>query len=336
MSMNISEYLKEFVIRQKCIPWFVIAAWRKLCQYFQQMEWTETEMYKAWSIGVYKMSLEEGVIKFNNLKGIKNPVLTAKNSGEEDIHFVADPFIVYENGMYYVFFEVFKNEKGIIGLAESKDCKKWKYTNRVLEEPFHLSYPQVFKCDGKFYMIPECYESKSIRLYEAGNFPYEWRFVKTLLEGRDYVDSTIFFFENKLWLFSSDTTSGNLFLYYSDSLDGIWKEHSKNPIIENNNSIARPGGNVLRIENRLIRIAQDDSDGYGHAVRAFEISKLNTEEYEENELPESPLFKASGKGWNKTGMHHLSACSVGENEWRVVADGKVKCERNKIFNIFIN
>ena len=64
----------------------------------------------------------------------------------------ADPFFV--NG--YVFAEIMKEGKGIIAVAES-----WEKTLDfipVLEEKFHLSYPNVFRHDGVWYMIPEAHQ----------------------------------------------------------------------------------------------------------------------------------------------------------------------------------
>ncbi len=322
---HIMKYTNEFIFTQKCIPWRIIKFWN--CGGIKQ--WRESEIFEEWSIGIYKMTFHEEKLEFTNYKTANNPVLTAKNLGDKRVQYVADPFLVAKNGIYYMFFEVLKNNKGIIGLAASKDCRKWKFKKIILEEPFHLSYPFIFNWEGKYYMLPESQQTKSVRLYEANNFPDGWRFVKTLLEGKNFVDPTIFYSKNKFWLFVSDTSDSNLYLYYSDSLKDGWEEHPKNPIIKDNLSMARPGGNVIEIENKLIRIAQDDLKDYGYAVRAFEITKLNTQEYEEKELAESPLLKASGRGWNKDGMHQLSVCRTAEKEWIVSVDGKTMKKRYK-------
>jgi glycosyltransferase involved in cell wall biosynthesis len=282
----------------------------------------DSVLVEKWSIGIYRLVYETKGFKFINIRTIRNPVLTAKSITGQKVDYVADPFLVLENGMYYMFFEVFEKNKGSIGLAVSNDCRKWKYKTMVLEGSFHLSYPFIFKWEGTYYMLPESYQTKSVRLYEAANFPDEWRFVKTLLEGKEFVDSTLVRFGDKFWLFVSDTTDGNLYLYHADWLEGPWKEHAKNPIIRNERNIARPGGSMIYAENKLIRIAQDDLKAYGYAVRAFEITLLSTQEYNEKELAESPLLTPSGQGWNKDGMHHLSVCQIGEKEWIASVDGK--------------
>jgi hypothetical protein len=284
--------------------------------------WIKKELFEEWSIGIYKMIYEKEGFKLFDYKTVKNPALTAKNLKDKKVRYVADPFIVSKNGTYYIFFEVLRNEKGIIGLAVSKDCRKWEYKMTVLEEPFHLSYPFIVNWGGEYYMLPESYGTNSVRLYKALEFPFKWEFLKTLLENKDFADPTILLYQDKLWLFVSNASSVNLYLYYADTLEGPWKEHPKSPIIKNDPTKARPAGNTICIGNRLIRIAQNDYPYYGNSIRAFEITKLNTQEYCEKELAESPLLKASGQGWNKDGMHHLSVCRLGENEWIVAVDGK--------------
>ena len=60
---------------------------------------------------------------------------------------------------------------GDIGLAVSDDGINWSYKQIVLDEPFHMSYPYVFKWQEDFYMIPESQEANSVRLYRALDFP---------------------------------------------------------------------------------------------------------------------------------------------------------------------
>ncbi|TAN61933.1 hypothetical protein EPN16_02565 [bacterium] len=333
------KYIRDFIFIQKCIPWRIsrfISIKAKECYDFfclTAKKWTETEYIEEWSIAIYKMTLSGKTFKLANDTANNKPALTRRDTKNRMIAYVADPFLVFNNGIYNMFFEALKNcrgiKKGIIGLATSDNLKRWKFKKIVLEEPFHLSYPNIFYWEGKFYMLPESQEAKAVRLYEAIDFPEKWKFVKILLDGKNFVDPTIFHFMDKFWMFLSDTSNCILYLYYADSLDGAWKEHPKSPIIKDDSSKARPAGNVLFIENRLIRLAQNYFKSYGYAVRAFEITKLDTEEYEEKELPESPLIKGTDIGWNKDGMHHLSVHQVREKEWVASVDGKKVYERYK-------
>ena len=180
-------------------------------------------------------------------------------------------------------------------------------------------------------MIPDTGQTNSIRLYKASSFPKGWSFIKTLLEGEDYVDSTIFCYNGKWWIFAETNPEGNdiLRLYYSNNLTGSWTEHPKSPIIKGDGNIARPGGRVVTFDGRIIRYTQDDDPTYGNQVRAFEIDVLTTRNYEEHEVYASPVLETSGIGkkrfespdWNTDGMHHIDPHQISQNEWIACVDG---------------
>lgn len=273
-----------------------------------------------WSIGIYKGT---SPLDLHPPGTIDNPVLTAAHVTDVKANFVADPFMIKHESTWYMFFEVEVQEKsgniGKIGLAQSSDCVTWKYRKIVLEEPWHLSYPYVFKWEDDFFMIPETRSNRSIRLYRALDFPYKWKLEKTLLKKRRFSDSTIFQYNDKWWIF---TDSGNttLRLYYSDTLTGSWKEHFQSPLIKKNPQIARPGGRVVFSENLPIRYTQDCTPYYGTLVWAFKITELTPKTYMEEKYP-CPIIAASGKGWNCFGMHTIDPHKLNENEWIACVDG---------------
>jgi len=274
-----------------------------------------------WSIGIY---IGESPFNFVSPENISNPVLTAKDVTDVPVDFVADPFMIKENSTWYMFFELMNSQthQGDIGLAISNDGLNWVYKQIVLDERFHLSYPYVFKWKDEYYMIPESYQADSIRLYKAVDFPTQWSFVATLLCG-NYVDPSIFRYDGRWWIFAGTNPEGNdiLRLYYADNLMGPWIEHPESPIIERDANIARPGGKVLVFDGRIVRYTQDDDPTYGNQVRAFEITELTTLSYEEKEVPENPILKASGTGWTSDGMHHIDAHQIDENKWIACVDG---------------
>ena len=93
-------------------------------------------------------------------------------------------------------------------------------------------------------------------------------------------------------------------------------------MVEGDANIARPGGRVLVLDGRIIRYAQDDEPEYGNQVRAFEITRLTTESYEEVEMPESPVLKPGGSRWNRDGMHTIDPHRIDGNRWIAAVDGK--------------
>ena len=88
--------------------------------------------------------------------------------------FWADPHVFFKDDTYYIFIEeyIYKKKKAHISLIEMQQSGKYSDPVKVLEEPFHLSYPHVFEYNGTFYMIPETQQANSINLYECTGFPH--------------------------------------------------------------------------------------------------------------------------------------------------------------------
>lgn len=275
-----------------------------------------------WSIGIY-----EGPTPFDLSapEDISNPVLTGKDVVDIDASLVADPFMVFKNGKYSMFFEVLNREtnQGDIGYAESTDGRHWEYRKIIIDETFHLSYPNIFEWNGDYYLIPETHEDLSVRLYKAISFPEQWEYVGNLLTGYHYVDPSIFRYNQKWWLFVSTPDDDILNLYYSSDLLGEWKPHPKNPIVKFDKNIARPGGKVITYNGCLYRLAQDDEPYYGIQVFAFEITELSEKSYVEKIVSEKPVVNMTGKGWNAAGMHHVDLHKVGD-KWIAAVDGRKK------------
>ena len=295
---------------------FCFAAWSK------NLIGVRTQMVSEYAIGIYKLHDENGKLTAIAHPGVINPVLTGQSISDKNARFVADPFVVYDGYQYNMFFEALIDDIGRIALATSRDGIKWKYASVVLAENYHLSYPCVFKWRDTYYMIPESNQDLSIRLYKAEKFPDRWKFVKKMIEGDMFADSTILYFQNTWWLFTCTNENQTLWLYFSSSPDGEWIKHPKSPIVKRDNRKARPGGHLINWKGRLLRIAQCDHPHYGYSVRAFEITHLSPRDYEERELQEDPILVASMKGWNADGMHQLSIYPGTNNEILAAVDGK--------------
>jgi hypothetical protein len=252
---------------------------------------------------------------------VDNPVLTARDVTDAPARFVADPFMVREGPRWYMFFEVVTQDRDKkIALAESPDARSWTYKQVVLDEPYDLSYPYVFKVGETYYMVPEAAASNGIPLYEAESFPTKWRFVKMLV-AKPYVDPSIFQHDGRWWLFAAAPTNDALYLYSSDTLAGDWSEHPKSPVVRNDPNVARPGGRVIDYAGRLIRFTQDDEPTYGNQVRAFEITRLTLTDYSEEGVKENPILKKTGAGWNAKKMHHIDPHEIGSGKWIAAVDG---------------
>ncbi len=279
-----------------------------------------TAVKENWAIGIYEGS---SPFSFSPASSVRNPVLTARDVTDMPAQFVADPFMIRDGATWYMFFEVLNKltSRADIGLATSEDGYNWRYRQIVLKEPFHLSYPYVFRWQDTFYMIPETFQAGAVRLYKAVHFPTEWRLAATLLEGGDFADASPFYFKEMWWMFVSSSKSNILRLFFATELTGSWVEHPQSPVIAGDLHTARPGGRVVVEESRVIRYAQDDYPKYGNKLRAFEVTELTTTSYQERASVENPVLEASGNGWNKEGMHHLDPHQIEDGKWIGCVDG---------------
>lgn len=255
----------------------------------------------------------------------RNPAVTASDITDIQAVFVADPFMILREGLWYLFFEVLRKDTllGEIGLAVSKDLLAWKYQKIVLRESFHLSYPCVFEWKGCHYMIPETLGAGEVRLYKSRDFPVDWQVVRSLIKG-PHADPSIFRFGDRWWMFGCDTpfTHRSLRLYSAPQLEGPWEEHPESPVIRNDAGIARPAGRVLTLDGRPIRFAQDCSRQYGDRVWAFEITELTRESYRERlALPEAVIGAGIRGNWRTCRMHHIDAHVSSAGNWIACVDG---------------
>lgn len=255
-----------------------------------------------------------------------NPVLSRKSVTGVHAAFVADPFMLEEEDGWHMFFEVLtvrgRARRGEIGHATSRDGRRWRYEGIVLAEPFHLSYPYVFRDGDRHYLVPETRLARAVRLYRADPFPTRWVFEATLLTGPILLDSSLFRHGGRWWMFTHTAVRDpTLRLFHADAITGPWIEHPKSPIVAGDARIARPAGRVLTLPDRIIRFAQDCSDEYGLSVRALEIERLTTEDYREVAAPAEPLLAGSGRGWNASGMHHVDAHQRKDGTWIACVDG---------------
>ncbi len=276
------------------------------------------KVYGPWSIGLYEGA---SPFKLSPYSGVKNPILTGKNCG--DAVYVADPFMINKDNKYFLFFEVMDraSNEGNIAYAESTDLKNWEYKKVILDEKFHLSYPNVFKWKGDYYLLPESHQDLAVRLYKAESFPDKWKHVKNLISGYSFVDPAILRYNNKWWLFVTTQFSNILNVYYADDLMGKWEPHPMNPVIKFNAHISRPGGKMIIYKGKPYRFAQDCEPYYGMQLFAFEITELTTTKYSEKLVSTKPLLTKSGKGWNAVGMHQVDLHKIG-NKWIAVTDGR--------------
>lgn len=201
--------------------------------------------------------------------------------------FWADPHLLQVDGKYYVFIEEFSHakNKGHISVLELDETGNWGAPVKVLEKDYHISYPFIFKWNNKFYMVPESLANKTIDLYECIDFPYKWNFKQFIMENVSAVDTTIIYYANKWWLFTSIAENEaavpnvELFLFYSDDVfSGEWIAHPKNPIVSDVKR-ARSAGSMIVKDGMLFRPSQDCSKTYGYGFDLNKVEVLSETDY---------------------------------------------------------
>lgn len=280
----------------------------------------------VWSIGYGESSIfpesfpNENDLHYDLAKLKKNDLNTV---------FMADPFFVKEKDTFYLFFEHQSNYKhgAVIGVMTSIDGKKYDYKGTVLQQPFHLSYPQVFKNKESFYMIPESKAANNVLLYKANKFPFKWTIEDTLIKNVRYKDPSIYLSDSLNIMVASDDEL-NLQLYIADSLKGKWRKHPKDIVLKG--SEARAGGRFFVLDGRLYLPVQNCSKGYGSGISIYEF-KINENKCEVVKAKNLIMHGITDSKFYSFGMHQLDIQKIGD-KYYYVYDGNPLSGKPSKFN----
>jgi hypothetical protein len=211
--------------------------------------------------------------------------------------FWADPFPLKKDGKFYIFFEElpYSTNKGHLSVMEVNEQGIVDGPHKILDRPYHLSYPFIFQWNDELYMVPETSKAGRIELYRCTSFPKEWVFEKVLLDDLRAVDSTLEEIDGKWWMFTSvdaECTKGvyELHLFHADTPLGPWQPHPGNPVRPDVQS-SRPAGRLVYRDGAYYRPAQVGA-GYGMTIQ--KIERLDHEGYRETEVCKIGPFWAEG------------------------------------------
>ena len=247
-----------------------------------------------WFIAIKKR--EKDLFNLSGLKRWKTP----------NEKYEADPFIIKYQGKNYLFYEDYDRRKGVISYSIIEGLRISQPT-KILDLPYHLSYPQVFKEGNEIYLMPESGAERKIQLFKAVDFPDKWELARTLLDDGYYADSNIFRYKDKWWLFTTAGHDNHLIILKGTSLFGRWEKHFDGIILN-----SRGAGNIFEYQGRLIRPVQDESRVYGGAIIFKEITLPNYSE------------KIVGRIEPDWHPHLIGTHTFNFSEDYVVIDGKIK------------
>jgi hypothetical protein len=198
----------------------------------------------------------------------------------------ADPFLAREGEQQWLFFERMDPETLFGRLAAAPMFDGGASPRVILEAPHHMSYPCVFRHEGRWWMIPESEANRTVDLYRAKAFPHEWEKVRTLIQGPALVDTTPFHHEGRWYFFTTAIAPGRgliSLLFHAESLEAPWKLHPASPI-SMDAALSRGAGPIDRRDGRLIRPVQDCLESYGYAITLREIEQLTPTSFRERTL----------------------------------------------------
>lgn len=196
----------------------------------------------------------------------------------------ADPFLFEHRGDTWVFFENYDRPAGKAVLSAAPiSARGLGPVVPVLDRPYHLSYPCVFRDHGDVFLIPESKGSGCVELYRCQTFPSSWVLERELFRA-PAVDTSLLIDAEGYWFFTSLVEprgkATQLWLFHAPALDAPWTPHPSSPIsVDIRNS--RGAGAILHHGGRLFRPSQDCAGQYGRSFRLNEITRLTPDAYEE-------------------------------------------------------
>lgn len=248
----------------------------------------------------------EDIINQNSMDG--KALTWLPNYGKK--HFFADPFGIWENNHLYVFVESYdyRECKGKIDVLVYDENFSLLEHKTILEEPWHLSYPQIIKHKGEFYLLPEGYKSGRLSLYRAVNFPDQWERCREFDFPIGAIDATPLYYKERWWLFWTPPApkpyrQSALHIALAEELTGAWCDMG---CVLVDRSGARPGGTPFIMGDDIILPVQDCSKTYGGGLQTLRITGLGQGRPHIENRGSFPLPKTR-VGSHSQGMHTLSA-----------------------------
>ena len=223
--------------------------------------------------------------------------------------FLADPFGVSMGEKMYILCEEYdyRDYRGVISCIELIGDNFHFLKKNIFEASAHQSYPYLFKYDEKYYCIPQTQDCRELDLFVALEFPIRWKRVATLIKDFIAVDSTIFPYEGKWWLFCTSFERGpssHLYVWWAEDIWGPWMSHARNPV-KMDVRWTRPAGTPFVFKRNLYRPTQGNSISYGGHIVINKIMELSPTNFREE--PVATIHPRKCDPF-PDGLHHLCQC----------------------------
>ena len=108
-------------------------------------------------------------------------------------YWAADPMVFSHGGDTFIFAELYDYvlRRGGFGVSRFLNNGTFGPWQPILQEPFHLSYPYVFRSGDEIFMVPESTQRKALLVYRAVEFPLRWELHKVIREDVQWADTSV-------------------------------------------------------------------------------------------------------------------------------------------------
>lgn len=214
------------------------------------------------------------------LRDLKTPFIVINNPPH---CWAADPFVIEDKGTTYIFAELYDSRRGrgVIGYCELLENDTWTEWRPVIIEPYHLSYPHVYRENNEIYMIPEANQSRTLYCYKAVEFPEKWEKLSPIRENVRYADTSLFQWKEHSFALTYDVE--NIEDYKLILLDLEHPEYDR-VINLSDADYRRPAGRMD--SEHSIRVAQNCRNGYGEGLIFYRYGISDENQYSEKQVAE--------------------------------------------------
>jgi hypothetical protein len=247
---------------------------------------------KEWNIGVARVTLEDLARQHPGSVQTLQPRVEWLPK-PWFVRCQADPCLLEDRGRLFIYYEEvqFGSSTGRLRAGEFHAGETGRLGKPMIRMPHHAAYPCVFKYGDTFYCTPEMAPSCTVALFSGQTPLGPWRKHSILLQGVRALDSTLFFFGDRWWLFCTVATSSrkdrgrmdnmdNVHIWHSPEPWGPWEPHGLQPAKEDLRS-ARPAGRPFFVDDVLYRPAQDCWPWYGARVVINRVITLTPDDFVE-------------------------------------------------------
>lgn len=271
-------------------------------------------------MGVRKILSEEDNLFLNN--NGKFVVL-----GPSFKYWYADPIIREINGKQWIFAECFDRwkRKGMICVINVKDIGK-KKPRIVIDEPFHMSFPEVFEYKNEHYMIPETHSVSEFRIYKMGHTVYDWKLVDAIKTEYEYSDTVVHVKDENIYILSTEKKIENPYinrlhffkLKFTDNNSSVTAIELQIKCRNEYGYDVRNGGSIINIKDDMYRVIQESEWGhYGKNLLLRHVEEIDDEGYVEKNTSLSAFADSIGIRLNALfhilkGTHTYGLCGNSE------------------------